>query len=386
MPSIEDAEVGDATGITANAGVADGASVTYSLLNDADGLFSIDPVTGIVSVAGELDAETAGTHNIVVLATASDGETRTETFTIAVNDVDEGDVSPVTDIDATEDVIAENATQGTTVGITAQATDPDVTATIRYHVDDPRFEIDNDGVVTVAEGATFDADTEGDVSFTVTAISSDGSTSSQMFNLSVSDINEHSVSDVSDIDTAENAVAENAVAGDEVGITAFAEDSDISDAVIYSVSDDRFVVSGDGTVTIADGAVFDAETESSIDLTVTALSSDGSNSSETFSIDVTNVIDEAPTDIGVAGAAVDENSAAGTVVATLSTTDKDADDTHTYEITEDPSGFFEIVGNEIPGQARRRSRSRNSWRTYRHNRSSRRCWSDLLRSCHAHGQ
>jgi len=343
----EDAEVGDATGITANAGVADGASVTYSLLNDADGLFSIDPVTGIVSVAGELDAETAGTHNIVVLATASDGETRTETFTIAVNDVDEGDVSPVTDIDASEDVIAENATQGTTVGITAQATDPDVTATVRYQVDDPRFEIDNDGVVTVAEGATFDADTEGDVSFTVTAISSDGSTSSQMFNLSVSDINEHSVSDVSDIDTAENAVAENAVAGDEVGITAFAEDSDISDAVTYSVSDDRFVVSGDGTVTIADGAVFDAETESSIDLTVTALSSDGSNSSETFSIDVANVIDEAPSDIGVAGGAVDENSAAGTVVATLSTTDKDADDNHTYEITEDPSGFFEIVGNEI---------------------------------------
>ena len=45
--------------------------------------------------------------------------------------------------------------------------------------------------------------------------------------------------------------------------------------------------------------------------------------------------------------AVDENSAAGTVVATLSTTDEDDGDSHTYEITDDPSGYFEIFGNEI---------------------------------------
>ena len=48
------------TGIRASADVAEGATVTYSLLDDAGGLFSIDPETGIVTVAGALDAETAG--------------------------------------------------------------------------------------------------------------------------------------------------------------------------------------------------------------------------------------------------------------------------------------------------------------------------------------
>ena len=42
-----------------------------------------------------------------------------------------------------------------------------------------------------------------------------------------------------------------------------------------------------------------------------------------------------------------ENSPAGTVVATLGATDPDAGDSHTYVITNDPSGFFEIVGDEV---------------------------------------
>ncbi|MBG6143774.1 mannose-6-phosphate isomerase-like protein (cupin superfamily) [Labrenzia sp. EL_142] len=343
----EDAAIGSAIGITANSDSSDGSSVTYSLLDDAGGLFAIDPDTGVVTVAGELDAETAGTHDIVVLATAQDGASRSETFTIAIGDVDESDVSAVSDVDDSANEIAENASQGSTVGITAHASDPDATASVRYQIDDPRFEIDDDGVVTVAGGATFDADTEGDISFTVTAISSDGSTSSQVFNLAVSDINEFAASLVVDTDATYNSIAENAAAGDIVGITAFSEDADVSDTVTYSVDDNRFVVSGDGVVTIADGVKFDAESEGSIDITVTAESTDGSKSEETFSIDVTNIIDETPTDIETAGGAIDENSSAGAVVATLSTTDKDAGDIHTYSITNDPSGCFEIVGDEI---------------------------------------
>ena len=56
---------------------------------------------------------------------------------------------------------------------------------------------------------------------------------------------------------------------------------------------------------------------------------------------------EAPADITVAGGSVQENAAAGTVVATLGATDPDAGDTFTYALTSDPSGLFEIVGNEV---------------------------------------
>ena len=64
------------------------------------------------------------------------------------------DVGAVTDSDATANAVNENATNGTTVGITAAASDADATTnTITYSLDDAaggRFAIDPvAGVVTV---------------------------------------------------------------------------------------------------------------------------------------------------------------------------------------------------------------------------------------------
>ena len=55
---------------------------------------------------------------------------------------------------------------------------------------------------------------------------------------------------------------------------------------------------------------------------------------------------ESPTDLDLSDTSVDENDA-GAVVATLTTSDADSNDTATYSIVEDPSGFFEVVGNEL---------------------------------------
>ena len=210
----ENAAIGALTGLTANANSAGAAGVTYSLIDDADGLFAIDPLTGVVTVAGELDAETTGAHDIVVRALAADGQSSTETFTITVGDVNESSISAVTDVDSTENQIREDAGAGTVVGVTARAIDDDVTATVSYEVDDPRFEIDGDGVVTLAEGARFDADTEGDVTFTVTATSSDGSSSSETYSIRVTDLNDETPTDIalSDSDVDENSSAGTVVA------------------------------------------------------------------------------------------------------------------------------------------------------------------------------
>ena len=55
--------------MTALATDADGDTVTYSLDDDAGGLFTIDANTGEVTVAGNLDYETATSHTITVRAT-----------------------------------------------------------------------------------------------------------------------------------------------------------------------------------------------------------------------------------------------------------------------------------------------------------------------------
>ncbi len=54
-----------------------------------------------------------------------------------------------------------------------------------------------------------------------------------------------------------------------------------------------------------------------------------------------------PTDILVSGGIVREREINGVVIATLATVDADPGDTFTYAITNDPSGAFTIVGDEI---------------------------------------
>ncbi|WP_298967205.1 cadherin repeat domain-containing protein, partial [uncultured Roseibium sp.] len=122
--------------------------------------------------------------------------------------------------------IAENASEGTQVGITALATDADGSDSVSYSVDDSRFTVDDDGVVTVASGSSFDAETEGSIDFTVTATSTDGSTSQETFTIAVSDVDETDVAAIADTDASANSIAENAGEGTQVGITALATDAD----------------------------------------------------------------------------------------------------------------------------------------------------------------
>ena len=448
----ENAVIGTSVGITALATDADGtASVSYSLSDDAGGLFAIDPTTGEITVAGALDRGAAASYQIEVTATSTDGSTSTQSYSIALNDQDEFDVSPVADTNAAADTLAENAAAGTAVGIVASASDADATGNaVTYSVDDDRFTVDADGTVRVAAGATFDHETEASIGITVTATSADGSSSSQAFTLSVSDVNEAAVSAISDTDAAGNAVAENAVIGTSVGITALATDADgtasvsyslsddagglfaidpttgeitvagaldreaaasyqievtatstdgststqsytialndqdefdvspvsdtnleanglaesaaagtavgivasasdadaTSNVVTYSVDDDRFTVDADGTVRVAAGASFDHETEASVGITVTATSADGSSSSQAFTLAVSDVNEAAVSAISDSdGSAnvVSENAAIGTSVGiTALATDADGTASVSYSLSDDAGGLFAI--------------------------------------------
>jgi Ca2+-binding RTX toxin-like protein len=64
-------------------------AMSFALEDDADGRFAIDAATGEVSVADGslLDYESATTHDVVVRVTDADGDSATETLTIAVHDV-----------------------------------------------------------------------------------------------------------------------------------------------------------------------------------------------------------------------------------------------------------------------------------------------------------
>ena len=122
---VENSGVGTPVGITANATDPDATdTVTYSLDNDAGGRFAVDANTGVITVAGAIDREAAGTYNVTVRATSTDTSFSTRTFTITIGDVDEFDVGPVTDTDATPNAVDENAAVGTPVGTHGQCHGP----------------------------------------------------------------------------------------------------------------------------------------------------------------------------------------------------------------------------------------------------------------------
>jgi hypothetical protein len=199
----ENALVGDTVGITALATDADGTdTVTYSLSDDAGGLFTIDANTGVITVANALDYETATSHSVTVLATSSDTSTSSQAFTINVTDVNESAIGAVSDINATANTVAEDAVNGTVVGITALATDADGTDTVTYSLSDDAgglFTIDaNTGVVTIA--SALDYETAMSHNITVLATSDDTSTASQVFSITVSDVNDDTPVDDSNAD------------------------------------------------------------------------------------------------------------------------------------------------------------------------------------------
>ncbi len=351
----ENVAIGTTVGLTVQAVDPDGTgnTVTYALDDSAGGLFAIDSVSGVVKVAGALDAEAATSRNLIVRATSADGSSLTHTYTIAVRDLDEFDVTVPADVNAAANTVREDAEVGDTVGLTVTATDADATSnTITYSLTNSaggRFAINaTTGVVTVA--SALDAETAMSHTIAVRATSADGSVSGLTFTIAVQDDNEFDIDSVSDIDPASATVREDATIGTPVGVQAHAVDPDATNnAVTYSLSynsSGRFSINAtSGVITVA-GAL-NAESSLLHLVAIRATSSDGSSETKWVSITVQDADEFDVT------TPVDQNSGANTVtnIASVGSTvgiTASADDADvslnqvTYTLDDDASGRFAV--------------------------------------------
>ncbi|WOF72428.1 hypothetical protein QMT40_000041 [Parvibaculaceae bacterium PLY_AMNH_Bact1] len=323
--SVDENAAGAVVGTLSTSDVDDGDTHTYAV---DDARFEV--------VGGELKLKDGVTLNheaessiaVEVTTTDSEGATYSETFTIAVGDVNEGP----SDISLSNASVDENAA-GAVVG-TLSTTDVDDGDTHTYAVDDARFEVVG-GELKLKDGVSLNHEAESSVAVEVTTTDSEGETYSETFNIAVGDVNEGP----SDISLSNASVDENA-AGAVVGSLS-TTDVDAGDTHSYAVDDARFEVVG-GELKLKDGVSLDHETESSVAVEVTTTDASGATYSETFNIAVGDV-NEGPSDISLSNASVDEN-AAGAVVGSLSTTDVDAGDSHTYAVDD---ARFEVVGGEL---------------------------------------
>ena len=155
-------------------------------------------------------------------------------------------------------------------------------------------------------------------------------------------------------------IGENAPAGTVVA-TLGALGLDAGETFTYALASDpsgKFEVVGTQVLVNA-GASLDFEAATSHDISVTITDANGRSRTEVIRIAITDPngsstatggsaqVNRAPSDLTVAGGTVQENAGAGTVVATLGALDPDAGDSFSYALASDPSGKFEVVGNEV---------------------------------------
>jgi len=348
-----------------------GDRLTYSLIEDADGRFAIDPDSGTIWVTGgkaggagldfedaadrfTVDPDTglivssqarplasrgASGHRLVVRVTDAGGLSRE--FAIAIEVVD---VNELPALAAAAFTLDENAPGGTPVG-QIRASDPDggTNGELRYSITDGdgRFRIDAaSGRIAVADGAALDFETEPEFELTVTATDGGGLGDDALVTVALVDRNEPPAA----LGMTGGTVKEQAAPGTLVA-QLLASDPDAGDRLAFSLTDDaggRFTIDAKtGTVTVAEGAALDFDLAASHEIGVRVTDSSGLSAEERVTLNVTNE-NFAPTALALSNESVAENAAAGTLVAEISASDPDAGERLAFSLADDAGGRFAI--------------------------------------------
>ena len=340
-----------------------GDTQTYTIVGGADAaLFTIGGAGSdeLILDDGILDFETQSSYQVTVRVTDSGtpGLTYDELLTITVNDLNE---TP-TDIALSNSAVDENVdtTGGYSVG-TLTATDVDAGDTHTYTIvggaDAALFTIGGAGSdELILDDGILDFETQGSYQVTVRVTDSGtpGLTYDELLTITVNDLNEAPT----DIALSNSAVDENidTTGGYCVG-TLTATDVDAGDTQTYTIVGGAdaalFTIGGAGSdELILDDGVLDFETQSSYQVTVRVTDSGtpGLTYDETVTITV-NDLNETPTDIALSNSAVDENTdtTGGYSVGTLTATDVDAGDTHTYTIVGGADAALFTIGGAGSG-------------------------------------
>ena len=198
--------------LTATDGDLSGA-ITFSIAGRADaGKFTIvgNQLQFVSAPNFEAPTDVGGNNVYDVQIQASDGvNTTLQSIAVTVTDANEFTTTVIQDTDVTPNTVAEDAANGTAVGITAFASDADgANNGITYSLDNDagHFAIDgSSGTVTVA--SPLDFETAQNHTIVVRATSQDGSFQTRSYTIAVTNVDDNDPSAVADT----NAVVEDAI-------------------------------------------------------------------------------------------------------------------------------------------------------------------------------
>jgi len=315
-------------------------------------LFAISGDTLVIAEA--LDFEAQESYSVRVRVTDAGGLFTEAVFVITATTAAENSAPTELAIDNTE--VAGDAEVGAVVG-TLSATDADAGDTHSYALISGEGDTDNalfaisGNTLVIAEALDFEAQESYSVRVRVT--DAGGLFTEAVFVVTAVTAAENSAPAELAIDNTE--VAEDAEVGTVVG-TLSATDPDAGDTHSYELisgegdSDNAlFAISGD-TLVIAEALDFEAQESYSVRVRVT--DAGGLSTEAVFVITAATAAENsAPTELALDNTEVAEDAEVGTVVGTLSATDADAGDTHSYSLVDGEGGtdneWFMIVGNSL---------------------------------------
>ncbi|UCU92299.1 cadherin domain-containing protein [Hydrogenophaga taeniospiralis] len=309
---------------------SDASEVTYSLLagaGDADQL-TVDALSGAVSLrSGVVDHDLGQrSYRFVLVATDAAGNASQQSVNVLINNLDE--VAPAFTSDLVANALDENSGADQVI-YTATSTDTaDVASgSTRYSLkavdDHEAFSIDSaTGEVTLTGNP--DHETQASYSFTVIATDEASNTSEQAVSLAINDLDEMAPTITSS--AAAVAIDENSGTGQVVYTTTSTDTADVAiGSTRYSLKavDDHEAFSIDGAtgeVTLTGNP--DHETQASYSFTVIATDEASNASEQAVNLAINDLDEVAPafTSDPMVNA-LDENSGAGQVIYTATSTD-----------------------------------------------------------------
>lgn len=310
--------------------------ILYSLIDSADGQFSINELSGIIQLEKPLDRELQAVYTLSLKAVDQGLPRRlTATGTVVVSVLDINDNPPVFEYREYGATVSEDILVGTEVlQVYAASRDIEANAEITYSIiggnEHGKFSIDSKtGAVFIIENLDYESSHE----YYLTIEATDGGTPSlsdvATVNINVTDVNDNTP--VFSQDTYTAVISEDAVLEQSV-ITVLADDADgpSNSHIHYSIIDGNqggpFTIDpGRGEVKVT--KLLDRETISGYTLTVQA-SDNGSPprvNTTTVNIDVSDVNDNAPVfSRGNYSVIIQENKPVGFSVLQLVVTDEDS--------------------------------------------------------------
>ena len=303
---------------TVSASDDDGDSLTFTITGTGSVDFSLNPTTGVVTLADALDYESTSVYYLTIRASDSNGGVATTSLNVTV--VDQNDSPQFLSTPYTVN-IGENLPVGTTV-IKVVASDQDPSDSLTYSLSGTNNNHFNIGSSTGVISTAQELDRENINSYSLTVSVSDGS-------VTVTEAISIGVDNANDPPTFSNApfnvsVNENINSGNLLTVSATDDDGDAISFSIYGVGSELFSVhSSSGVMSLA-GAL-DYETVSSYTLTIRASDANGGVATTSLYVDVVNQNDD-PTFLGTPfSSSVSEDAAVGSTVLVLTASDQDGD-------------------------------------------------------------